>query len=53
MNYTVASNNFEGKKKGDSITEKELLELGLNANALVASEHITKTATTKPVEETK
>jgi hypothetical protein len=53
MNYTVASNNFEGKKKGDSITEKELLELGLNADALVASEHITKTATTKPVEETK
>jgi hypothetical protein len=53
MNYTVTSDNFEAKKKGELITEKELLELGLNVDALVASEQIKKTATTKPVEETK
>jgi hypothetical protein len=53
MSYTVASDNFEAKKKGESITDKELLELGLNIEALVASEHIKKTATIKPVEEVK
>lgn len=54
MSYTVASDNFEAKKKGESITDKELLELGLNIEALVASEHIKKTATAiKPVEEVK
>jgi hypothetical protein len=53
MSYTVASDNFEAKKKGESITDKELLELGLNIEALVASEHIKKTAAIKPVEEVK
>jgi len=54
MNYTVTSDNFEGKKKGDLVTAKELLELGLNADALVAGEHLKKaTVTTKPAEETK
>jgi hypothetical protein len=56
MNYTVTSDNFEGKKKGESITEKELLELGLNIKALVAGEHIKEPASaTKPatVEEIK
>jgi len=51
MNYTVASENFEAKKKGESITEKELLELGLNIDALVSGEHIKKTTTIKPVTE--
>jgi hypothetical protein len=52
MNYTVASDNFEAKKKGESITEKELLELGLNIEALVAGEHIKKiSTTTKPATE--
>ena len=52
MNYTVTSDNFEAKKKGESITEKELLELGLNIDALVAGEYIKKTTTaTKPVTE--
>lgn len=40
MTYTITSDNFEAKKKGDSITDKELLELGLNVDALVAGEHI-------------
>jgi hypothetical protein len=55
MSYTVTSDNFEAKKKGETITDKELLELGLNADALVAGEHLKKTGTTKPatVEETK
>jgi hypothetical protein len=55
MSYTVTSDNFEAKKKGESITDKELLDLGLNADALVAGEHIKKSAQTKPatVEETK
>lgn len=53
MNYIVTSDNFEAKKKSEAITDKELLELGLNADALVASEHIKKTTTTKPAEETK
>jgi hypothetical protein len=53
MSYTVTSENFEAKKKGEQITEKELLELELNINALEAGEHIKKTASTKPVEEVK
>jgi hypothetical protein len=55
MSYTVTSDNFEAKKKGETITDKELLELGLNADALVAGEHIKKSLQTKPatVEETK
>ena len=55
MSYTVTSDNFEGKKNGESVTEKELLELGLNVEALVASDHLKSNAPTKPatVEETK
>ena len=56
MSYTVTSNNFEGKVKGDSITEKELLESGLNIEALIAGEHLKDAkAIIKPatVEETK
>jgi hypothetical protein len=53
MSYTITSDNFEAKKKGESITDKELLEMGLNVKALIAGEHIKKTATTTPVEETK
>jgi hypothetical protein len=52
MNYTVTSDNFEAKKKGESITEKELLELGLNIEALVSGEHINNPAkATKPATE--
>ena len=55
MSYTVTSENFEAKKKGEQITEKELLELGLNLDALVAGGHLKSNAPTKPatVEETK
>jgi hypothetical protein len=40
MSYTITSDNFEGKAKGESITEKELLESGLNIEALIAGEHL-------------
>lgn len=55
MSYTVNSDNFEAKAKGESITAKELLELGLNVEALVAGNHLKSNAPTKPatVEETK
>lgn len=55
MSYTVTSDNFEGKKNGESVTEKELLELGLNVEALVAGEHLKSNAPIKTttVEETK
>ena len=51
MSYTVTSDNFEAKKKGESITEKELLELGLNAEALVAGDHLKSNVTIKPATE--
>jgi hypothetical protein len=55
MSYTVTSDNFEAKAKGESITEKELLELGLNVEALVAGDHLKSNAAIKTttVEETK
>ena len=40
MSYTITSDNFEGKATGDSITEKELLESGLNIEALIAGVHL-------------
>lgn len=40
MNYTVASSNFEAKKLGETITEKELLEIGANIDALIAGGHL-------------
>jgi hypothetical protein len=55
MSYTVTSDNFEGKKNGESVTEKELLELGLNVEALVAGDYLKSNAAIKTttVEETK
>jgi hypothetical protein len=53
MNYTVTSDVFTPKEKGESITEKELLQLGLNIDALVASGHIKNNAAIKPAEEVK
>jgi hypothetical protein len=51
MSYIVTSDNFEAKKKGETITEKELLELGLDAKALVAGDHLKSNAPTKPATE--
>lgn len=51
MSYTVTSDNFEAKKNGEQITEKELLELGLNTEALVSGGHLKSNAATKPATE--
>jgi len=50
MSYTMQSDNFVfgNKKKGDQITEKELLEAGLNIAALVSGGHLSSNALTKP-----
>lgn len=52
MSYTVNSDRFNGKKKGESVTEKELLEAGCNIDALVAAGHLVsaKTAAVKTQE---
>ena len=51
MSYIVKSDNFElgNKKKGDQVTEKELLDAGCNPEALVKGEHLSSNTPTKPV----
>lgn len=53
MSYTVNSDRFVLKKKGEAITEKELLEAGCNIDALVAGGHLVsaKTAVATPTQE--
>jgi hypothetical protein len=47
MTYTVNSDRFALKKKGEAITEKELLEAGCNVGALVSAGHLVSAATPK------
>lgn len=49
MNHTILTDTFvfEGKKKGDAVTTKELQGAGLNIEALVASGHLSSNTTTK------
>lgn len=49
MNYTVNSNNFALRKKGESISEKELLEAGCNVEALVSAGHLVSAGAPKAV----
>jgi len=51
MSYVITSEvEVCNKKKGDSITEKELLNAGANIDALIAGNHIKANGgTTKPV----
>ena len=52
MSYTVTSDlEVCGKSKGDTLTEKELLEAGANIDALIESAHIKSDSTPsiKPV----
>jgi hypothetical protein len=52
MSYTVTSDlEVCGKSKGDTLTEKELLEAGVNIEALVQGLHIKSDSTPsiKPV----
>jgi hypothetical protein len=52
MSYTITSDlEVCGKSKGDNLTEKELLEAGVNIDALVEGLHIKSDSTPsiKPV----
>lgn len=49
MNYRVTSDNLEGRKQGDIVTDDDLN--GLNIDALIEGEHITKNTTKKKEEE--
>jgi len=53
MSYTIKSDNFVfgNKKKGDQVTEKELLDAGCNLEALVKGEHLSGNIPTKPATE--
>ena len=53
MNHTILTDtfDFEGKKKGDSITKKELQDAGLNIEALVAAGHLSGNTAAKPDEQ--
>jgi hypothetical protein len=57
MTYTIISNRLDCKKvEGDSITDKELLEMGANIEALIEGGHIlgdeTKASSTQTSNET-
>ena len=46
MAYTIISNRLDCKKvEGDSITDKELLDMGANIEALIEGGHISGDAT--------
>lgn len=49
MDYTITSDRFEvgKKKKGDQIAEKELLEAGLNIDALLGAGHLSSNTASK------
>jgi hypothetical protein len=49
MQYTITSDTLavSGKKKGDQVAEKELLEAGLNIAALVGSGHLSSNSPVK------
>lgn len=50
MSYTIKSDNFVfgNKKKGEQITEKELLDAGCNPEALIKGDHLSGNVPTKP-----
>ena len=49
MNYTVNSDSFVLKKKGESVSDKELLEAGCNVEALVSAGHLVSAGALKAV----
>jgi hypothetical protein len=53
MTYKITSDRLDcAKSQGDSITEKELLEMGANIEALIEGGHIeSDAAKTKPIVE--
>jgi hypothetical protein len=48
--YTITSDTLvvPGKKKGDTVAEKDLLELGCNVAALVSGGHLSSNRPTTP-----
>lgn len=52
MNYKIETETFvfEGKEKGDFITEKELQDAGLHIEALVVSGHLSSNKPAKTAE---
>lgn len=52
MNHTILTDAFvfKGKKKGDQVAAKELLDAGLNIEALVAGGHLSSNSTVKSVQ---
>jgi hypothetical protein len=50
MLYTITSDTLAvpNKKKGDSVAEKDLLELGCNIAALVSGGHLSSNSPSKP-----
>jgi hypothetical protein len=50
MLYTITSDTLAvpNKKKGDSVAEKDLLELGCNIAALVGAGHLSSNRPTTP-----
>jgi hypothetical protein len=48
--YTITSDTLvvPGKKKGDAVAEKDLLELGCNIAALVSGGHLSSNRPTTP-----
>lgn len=47
MTYKVNSDRFGLKKKGESVSDKELLEAGCNVEALISAGHLVSTAAPK------
>ena len=47
MTYKVNSDRFGLKKKGESVSDKELLEAGCNVEALVSAGHLVSAGTSK------
>lgn len=51
MNYEVISHRMVGgKSKGETFTEKELLALGANIEALIEGDHLKKTSQSSKTE---
>jgi hypothetical protein len=50
MSYTIKSDNFElgDNKKGNQVTEKELLDAGYNIEALIKGDHLSSNNPVKP-----
>ena len=45
--YTIASDNYAGGKKGDTVTEKSLTAQNINIDALVEGGHLVEVGETK------